>query len=107
MISRQLAAARGAAVPPAAVPTTQTGLNDMTPAQQRAELRRQAVEQRRLQREAERYRKAQAKAAAAEERARRREREMYVREGSKVLRSRAGQSALRSVFDVFFGGRRR
>jgi len=106
MIGARIAAARAAAVPPAAMPTTDSGLNGMTPAQQRAEIRRQQAEQRRMEREAERYRKAQEKATRDEARARQRERETMVREASRVARSRAGQSVLRGIFDVLTGGRR-
>lgn len=104
MITRRIAAARAASVPPAAIPTTESGLDRMTPAQQRAELRRQAAEQKRMEREAERYRKQVEKAQREEARARQREREVLIREGSRVARSRAGQHIVRSVLGVLFGG---
>ena len=107
MITRRIASARAASVPPAAIPTTDSGLNQMTPAQQRAELRRQAAEQKRMEREAERYRKQVEKAQRDEARARQREREVLIREGSKVARSRAGQDIVRSVLGVLFGSGRR
>jgi DNA helicase HerA-like ATPase len=107
MIGRRIATARAAAAPPAATPTTATGMNTMTPAQQRAAIRKQAAEQKRMQREAERYRRETERAARAEAAARRREREVIIRETGRVARSRAGQSALRTVFDVLFGGGRR
>jgi DNA helicase HerA-like ATPase len=104
MITRRIAGARAASVPPAAIPTTESGLDRMTPAQQRAELRRQAAEQKRMEREAERYRKQVEKAQREEARARQREREVLMREGSRVARSRAGQHIVRSVLGVLFGG---
>ncbi len=107
MITRRIAAARAASVPPAAIPTTGSGLDGMTPAQQRAELRRQAAEQKRMAREAERYRKQMEKAQRDEARARQREREVLIREGSRVARSRAGQDIVRSVLGVLLGGGRR
>jgi DNA helicase HerA-like ATPase len=114
MITRRIEAARaaaeaaaGASVPPAAIPTTSSGLNTMTPAQQRAEVKRQAAEQKRMEREAKKARDAMERAQKAETAARRRERDTMIREGSKVVRSRAGQDLLRSVFGTLLGGGRR
>ncbi|MBA3796398.1 MAG: DUF853 family protein, partial [Chloroflexi bacterium] len=114
LITRRIQAARasasaaaGAAVPPAAVPTTNSGLNEMTPAQQKAELKEQAAEQKRLEREAKKARDAMAKAQREEEKARQRQRDLMIREGGKMVRSRAGQDLLRSVFGTLLGGGRR
>ena len=114
LITRRIEAARasasaaaGAAVPPAAVPTTNSGLNEMTPAQQKAELKEQAAEQKRLEREAKKARDAMAKAQREEEKARQRQRDLMIREGGKMVRSRAGQDLLRSVFGTLLGGGRR
>ncbi len=101
------AAAADTAVPPAAIPTTNSGLNTMTPAQQRAEMKRQAAEQKRLAREAKKARDAVEKAQREEARARQRERDLMIREGGRIVRSRAGQDLLRSVFGTLLGGGRR
>ncbi|MBA3852304.1 MAG: DUF853 family protein, partial [Chloroflexi bacterium] len=101
------AAAADTAVPPAAIPTTNSGLNTMTPAQQRAEMKRQATEQKRLAREAKKARDAVEKAQREEARARQRERDLMIREGGRIVRSRAGQDLLRSVFGTLLGGGRR
>jgi ribosomal protein L4 len=81
-------------------PTTDAGLNTMTPAQQRREIQRQAREVAAAQRAAERERKAQAVA----ERARQRSVDSAIRTGGRVLTSRAGQSVLRGIFGTIFGG---
>jgi hypothetical protein len=116
-ILARLAAGREAAAQAAArgemAPTTQGGLNTMTPAQQRREIQRQAREMREAERAAERERKAQAaaeKRARAEqvrqERARQRSIDNAIRTGGRVVTSRAGQSFLRGLFDTIFGGGR-
>ena len=73
-ITARLAAARTAAAEAAmrdgVQPTTAGGLNQMTPAQQRREIERQAREMAAAQRAAERERKAQEKAARDDARAR-------------------------------------
>ena len=107
-ITARLQAAR-AAVAEAAIrdgvaPTTEAGLNTMTPAQQKREIARQAREIAAAQRAAERERKAQARDQAAAERARQRSLESAIRTGGRVLTSRAGQSVLRGIFGTIFGG---
>ena len=117
-ITARLAAGREAAAQAAArtemAPTTNTGMNTMTPAQQRREIQRQAREIREAERAAERERKAQAAAEkraraeqVREERARQRSIDNAIRTGGRVVTSRAGQSLLRGVFDTIFGGGRR
>ena len=99
-ISARITAARSAAAHAAAreqmSPTTNSGLNQMTPAQQRREIARQAREIATARRAAERERKAQAAAQkrAATERAR------AARENQRML-----NTAIRGVFGVL--GRRR
>jgi DNA helicase HerA-like ATPase len=116
-ITGRLNAARAAAAEAAAheqmAPTTNSGLNTMTPAQQRREIQRQVREARAAERAAERERKAQAAAEkrwraeqARVERARQRSIDNAVRTGGRVITSRAGQSILRGVFDTIFGGGR-
>ncbi|MGI8702948.1 MAG: helicase HerA-like domain-containing protein, partial [Candidatus Limnocylindrales bacterium] len=95
--ARAAAAAAAAAAAGAAVP----------PAQQRAEVGRQAAEQKRLTREAKKAREAMDRAQRDEARARQRERDLMIREGGKIVRSRAGQDLLRSVFGTLLGGGRR
>jgi len=111
MIQRRLGTARELAVESAArdevSPTTGEGLNTMTPAQQEREIKRQAKELARAQREAETERKRQAREVAAAERARQKTLETGVRTAGRVITSRAGQSLLRGVFDTIFGGGRR
>jgi len=94
-------------------PTTSSGMNTMTPAQQKREIARQARVLRDAQRAAERERKAQAAAerrARAEqarlERARQRSIDNMVRTGGRVMTSRAGQDILRGIFGVLSGGKR-
>jgi hypothetical protein len=100
-------AAAAAAIRDGVSPTTDTGLNTMTPAQQRREVERQAREIARAQRDAERERRRQAREAAAAERQRQRTIETSIRAAGRVLGSRSGRSALRGVFDTIFGGGRR
>ena len=118
-ITARLAAARQAAATAAQEaatragldPTTSTGLNDMTPAQQQREIARQQREieaaQKRAEREAERQRRADEKAAAAAARARQRSIDSAVRTGGKVVTSRLGQSIIRGIFGTLFGGGRK
>jgi hypothetical protein len=100
-ITARITAARAAAAHAAAreemSPTTNSGLNRMTPAQQRREIARQAREIAAARRAAERERKAQAAAArrAAQERAR------AGREQQRMI-----NTVIRGVFGVL-GGRRR
>ena len=79
----------------------------MTPAQQRAEIRREVAAQNRANREAERLKKQQAREARAAETARKKRDATLIREGSRVIRSRAGQSVVRGVLGVLFGSGRR
>ena len=95
-------------------PTTNAGLNTMTPAQQRREIQRQAREMRDAERAAERERKAQAAAErkmrqeqARAERARQRTINSVIRSGEHVATSRLGQDILRGVFGTILGGGRR
>jgi DNA helicase HerA-like ATPase len=114
-ITTRLAAARQAAAEAAARagldPTTTTGLNDMTPAQQQREIARQQREveaaQKRAEREAERQRRADEKAAATAGRARQRSIDNAVRTGGRVLGSRLGQDIIRGIFGTLFGGGRK
>jgi DNA helicase HerA-like ATPase len=85
-------------------PTTADGLETMTPAQQQREINRRARELAAAQRAAERERKAQEKVVREAARQRERTIETGIRTAGKVVTSRAGQSLLRGVFDVFFGG---
>ena len=118
-ITARLAAARQAAASAAVEaatragldPTTSDGLNQMTPAQQRREIARQAREiagaQKRAEREAERQRKAEEKAAVAAAKARQKTIDTALRTGGKVVTSRLGQDLIRGVFGTLFGGGRR
>jgi DNA helicase HerA-like ATPase len=110
-ITARLAAARDAAAATAiraeVSPTTDAGLNTMTPAQQRREIQRQAREIAAAQKAAERQRKAEAAARAREERARQKTLETAIRTGGRVATSRLGQDLLRGVFGTIFGGGKR
>jgi hypothetical protein len=97
-------AAAQAAMRAGVEPTTADGLGSMTPAQQRREIERRAKELAAAQRAAERERKAQERAAREAEKQRQRVLETGIRTAGRVATSRAGQSLLRGVFDVFFGG---
>jgi DNA helicase HerA-like ATPase len=122
LINARLDAARAAAAQAAhdqaiaagVPPTTATGMNTMTPAQQRREIQRQVREQREAEKAAERARKAQAAEAKrqARERARiERDRQRTInnaiRTGGRVATSRLGQDILRGVFGTILGGGRR
>ena len=85
-------------------PTTADGLSTMTPAEQQREINRRAKELAAAERAAERERKAQEKAARDAAKQREKTIETGIRTAGKVVTSRAGQSVLRGVFDVFFGG---
>jgi len=112
IINARIAAARTAAADAATQaavragvdPTTATGMNTMTPAQQQREITRQAKEIAAAQKEAERERKAQAKAEADAARARQRSIDSAIRTGGKVVSSRAGQDLIRGIFGTLFGG---
>jgi DNA helicase HerA-like ATPase len=113
MITARIEAARAAAVTQAAdhaqaagaPPTTATGLNTMTPAQQQREIARQAREMAAAQRAAERERAAAARRARADARQHDRMVETGVRTAGRVLTSRAGQDIIRGVFGTLFGKR--
>jgi DNA helicase HerA-like ATPase len=104
IISARLAAARELATQEAirggVSPTTAGGLNTMTPAEQRREISRQAREMAAAERERERARREAAREARADARSRDRMVETGVRTAGRVLTSRAGQSALRGIFDT-------
>ncbi len=114
-ITARLAAARQATVDAAmragVPPTTATGMNTMTPAQQQREMARQQrayeTAQRAAAREAERQRKAEQRAAATAARERQRTMDTAIRTGGKVVTSRLGQDIIRGVFGTLFGGGRR
>jgi DNA helicase HerA-like ATPase len=117
-INARLAAAREAAAQQAAAgqmaPTTASGMNTMTPAQQRREIQRQARAMREAERAAARERRAQAAAErryrqeqARAERARQRSIDNAIRTGGRVATSRLGQDILRGVFGTILGGGRR
>ncbi|MDL2335431.1 MAG: DUF853 family protein [Chloroflexota bacterium] len=95
-------------------PTTATGMNTMTPAEQRREIQRQVREQRERERAAARQRREQAAAErrykreqASAERARQRTINTAIRTGGRVVGSRLGQDILRGVFGTILGGGRR
>jgi uncharacterized protein len=112
MITARLTNAKAAAATAAAEavmrdgvsPTTADGLETMTPAQQKREIERRARELAAAQRAAERERKARERDAREAEKQRQRMLETSIRTAGRVATSRAGQSILRGVFDVFFGG---
>jgi len=114
IITGKIEAARAAAVEQAAQqaqtagapPTTASGLNTMTPAQQQREIARQAREMAAAQRAAERERAAAQRRARADARQRDRMVETGVRTAGRVLTSRAGQDIIRGVFGTLFGGKR-
>jgi uncharacterized protein len=85
-------------------PTTNTGLNTMTPAQQRREMQRQSRELRAAQKAVERQRREQAKEQARIERERQETMQTAIRTGGEILTSRTGQSMLRGIFGTIFGG---
>jgi DNA double-strand break repair helicase HerA and related ATPase len=111
ILTGRLAAAKQAAAEAAAQgalaagvpPTTATGLNTMTPAQQEREIRRQAKEMAAAERAAEKARAAAQRQARADARARERMVETGVRTAGRVVTSRAGQDLLRGVFGTLFG----
>jgi len=111
-ITARLAAARQATVDAAmragVDPTTATGMNTMTPAQQQREIARQQREyeaaQKAAQREAERQRKAEEKAEATAARQHQKTVDTAIRTGGKVVTSRLGQDIIRGVFGTLFGG---
>ena len=107
-ITARLAAARTAAAEAAmrdgVAPTTATGMNTMTPAQQQREITRQAKEMAAAQRAAERERKAQEKAQRDAARAQQKTIDNAIRTGGRVVTSRLGQDIVRGVFGTLFGG---
>jgi uncharacterized protein len=107
-ITARLATARAAAAEAAmrdgVAPTTATGMNTMTPAQQQREINRQAKELAAAQRTAERERKAQEKAERDAAKAQQRTIDNAIRTGGRVVTSRLGQDIVRGVFGTLFGG---
>ena len=111
MITARLASAKQAAAEASAQgaiaagvpPTTSTGLNTMTAAEQEREIRRQAKEMAAAERAAEKARAAAQRQARADARARDRMVETGVRTAGRVVTSRAGQDLLRGVFGTLFG----
>jgi hypothetical protein len=105
-IQARLAAARDAAAAAAArgqmSPTTDAGLNTMTPAQQRREIERQARDIRAAQKAAEREAARQKREQAAAEKRYRAEQARAARERDKLI-----GTVLRGVFGTILGGRRR
>jgi len=114
LIQAKLAAARQAATDAAiragVDPTTATGINTMTPAQQQREIQRQqkAIDQAQAKaaRDAAREQAAQEKAARDAAKARQRTIDTAIREGGKVVTSRMGQDLIRGVFRTLFGGKK-
>jgi hypothetical protein len=113
MITARIGAARTAAADQAAQqaqaagapPTTATGLNTMTPAQQQREIARQAREMATAQRAAERERAAAARRTRADARQHDRMVETGVRTAGRVITSKVGQDIIRGVFGTLFGKR--
>ena len=103
-IGNARAAAAEAAMREGVSPTTATGMNTMTPAQQRREIQRQAREIAAAQKAAERERKAQEKAQRDAARAQQRSIDNAIRTGGKVVSSRLGQDLVRGIFGTLFGG---
>ncbi len=101
------AAAAEAAMRAGVDPTTATGMNTMTPAQQQREIQRQAREIAAAQKAAERERKAQEKAQRDAARAQQRSIDNAIRTGGRVVTSRVGQDLIRGVFGTLFGGGRK
>ncbi len=97
-------AAAEAAVRAGVDPTTATGLNTMTPAQQQREIVRQAKEMAAAQKAADRQRVAQEKAQRDAARAQQRTIDTAIRTGGKVVTSRLGQEVVRGIFGTLFGG---
>jgi uncharacterized protein len=111
-ISARIAASRQAAVDAAmragVEPTTATGMNTMTPAQQQREMARQqkAIEaaQAKAAREAQRQRTANERAQREAAKAQQKTIDTAIRTGGKVVTSRLGQDIIRGVFGTLFGG---
>jgi len=110
-ITAKLGAARAAAAEAVmrdgVAPTTATGMNTMTPAQQQREIQRQAREIAAAQKAAERERKAQEKAARDAARAQQKTIDTAIRTGGRVVTSRVGQDLVRGIFGTLFGGGKR
>jgi DNA helicase HerA-like ATPase len=107
-ITARIAAARAAAgeaaIRAGVTPTTSTGLNSMTPAQQQREIKRQAKEMAAAERAAARQRKAESTAQRADARAQQRSIDNAIRTGGRVVTSRLGQDLVRGIFGTLFGG---
>ena len=100
------AAAAEAAVRAGVDPTTATGLNTMTPAQQQREIIRQAKEMAAAQKAADRQRVAQEKAQRDAAKAQQKTIDTAIRTGGKVVTSRLGQDIVRGIFGTLFGGKK-
>ena len=98
-------AATDAAVRAGVDPTTATGLNTMTPAQQRAEINRQAREIAAAQKAAERERKAQEKAAADARKAQQRTIDTALRTGGKSSPHASARTSSGASSDAVRGGK--
>jgi len=84
-------------------PTTATGLNTMTPAQQQREIAREAARwppPRKPRARAEGPGKGGARCSAAQQRSI----DTAIRTGGKVVTSRLGQDIVRGIFGTLFGG---
>jgi len=107
-ITARIAAARAASAEAAmragVDPTTATGMNTMTPAQQQREIARQARQIAAAQKAAERERAAQTKAERDAARAQQKTIDTAIRTGGKVVTSRLGQDIVRGIFGTLFGG---
>jgi DNA helicase HerA-like ATPase len=97
-------AATDAAIRAGVDPTTATGLNTMTPAQQQREISRQATEIAAAQKAAERERAVQARAQREAKKAQQRTINSAIRTGGRVVTSRLGQEVVRGIFGTLFGG---
>ena len=98
-------AASDAAMRAGVAPTTSTGLNQMTPAQQQREIKRQATEMAKAQRAADRERAAQVRAQREAAKAQQRTINTVIRTGGRVVSSRLGQEVVRGIFGTLFGGK--
>jgi len=109
MITRRIAAAKAAAPAVFAQPPAQAAREERARAReierQRAAAEREAkAEARRQERERAAAERAAARDEAAARRAAERQQQQLLRAGSRILTSRTGQQAIRSVFGTLFGG---
>jgi uncharacterized protein len=108
MITRRIQAAKASAAGAAACPGSSAPSVDGSALMSEAALQREIAKR---QRELERDRKAAEKETRARERERsaanragQRQQEQVIRAGTRVVTSRAGQDAIRSIFGTLFGG---